>query len=70
MEFRANEWAERNQQAYCAGYSETSGRDVTEDELALRAFTLDKAVYEVVYEARNRPAWLPVPMSALARLAA
>ena len=70
LEFRADEWAEHNQQAYCAGYSEVLGHDVTDDALALRAFALDKAVYEVVYEARNRPAWLPVPMSAIARLSA
>jgi maltokinase len=68
LELLADEWARRNSDAYCTGYSDTLGRDITADALPLRAFTLDKAVYEVVYEARNRPAWLPVPMSAIARL--
>jgi maltokinase len=68
LEFLADEWARRNSEAYCTGYSDTAGRDITADALPLRAFALDKAVYEVVYEARNRPAWLPVPMSAIARL--
>ncbi|MDW4911292.1 phosphotransferase [Streptomyces sp. ADMS] len=63
-------WAAACRAAYCAGYAETSGRDPRTDPVLLRAYETDKAVYEVVYEARHRPDWLPVPMSAVHRLAA
>ncbi|MBO0608439.1 aminoglycoside phosphotransferase [Myceligenerans salitolerans] len=42
--------------------------DVTTAELLLRALTLDKALYEAVYEARHRPAWLYIPLRAVARV--
>ncbi|MEU5111608.1 maltokinase [Streptomyces longwoodensis] len=66
----APDWAAACRAAYCTGYAEVSGVDPRTDPVLLRAFETDKAVYEVVYEARHRPDWLPVPLSAVRRLAA
>jgi maltokinase len=72
--FRAAEWAARNQAAFLRGYTDNSGKTgggplSEHQEVILRAYVADKAVYEAVYEARNRPSWLPIPLGAIARLA-
>jgi len=43
-------------------------KDAEGEDAALALFGLEKAAYEVAYEAENRPAWLPVPLHGLVGL--
>ncbi|WP_408896091.1 maltokinase N-terminal cap-like domain-containing protein [Nocardioides sp. R1-1] len=66
---RADEWARRNRKAFLASYCGEGGLGDA-DRALLTAYVVDKAVYECVYEARNRPTWLPIPLAGVARLTA
>ena len=65
----ARDWVTRAQQSFLDGYAANSGEDPRERPALLAAFELDKAMYEVVYEIRNRPSWVDIPLAAIERLA-
>ncbi|MCA0337422.1 MAG: aminoglycoside phosphotransferase [Actinobacteria bacterium] len=66
----ARPWVTAAQTAFLQGYAVASGVDPLTHEALLTAFELDKAMYEVVYEARNRPDWVSIPLAAIDRLTA
>ncbi|HEV7951010.1 MAG TPA: phosphotransferase [Glaciihabitans sp.] len=66
---RVVEWASAARTAFCAGYQERAGDELVSQQPLLDALEIDKALYEAVYEARNRPDWLDIPVAAIRRLA-
>lgn len=70
---RLEDWEAGARRAFLEGYRQalaaTTMRFVPEDDealgRALAAWELDKALYEVAYEARNRPDWLELPLRSL-----
>ncbi|WP_431470202.1 maltose alpha-D-glucosyltransferase [Sphingosinithalassobacter sp. LHW66-3] len=72
-EVRAEEGAAmfrvRANDAFLAGYRSAAAEGATTDAL-LDLFLLEKAAYEVAYEAANRPDWIGVPVAGLAAAAA
>ena len=70
----ANQWRAAAAEAFLAAYRESiAGVDSYPADAAvaqhwLDLFTLEKACYEIVYEANNRPAWLPIPVRGVREL--
>ena len=56
------------EQAFTAAYRAGNPEEVSEQNL-LDLFILEKAAYEICYEAANRPAWLDVPLQGFAGVA-
>jgi predicted trehalose synthase len=61
-------WALDARAAFVEGYADTSGSGLDPRHPLLAALELDKAVYEAIYEARNRPTWVAIPLRAISRL--
>jgi maltose alpha-D-glucosyltransferase/alpha-amylase len=67
------DWEQAARSAYVSGYREEIGAaavplvPATEQEFsaALTAWELDKALYEIGYEANHRPTWLDIPLSTI-----
>lgn len=64
----AVDWTMTARAAFLEGYHVTTGAPLAGQKPLLAAFELDKAIYESVYESRNRPSWLPIPLRAVQRL--
>jgi maltokinase len=62
------EWASQCRAAFLRGYANQKVGPIVAG--VLRAYEADKAIYEVVYETRNRPDWVSIPLGAVAKLAA
>lgn len=65
-DYRAAEWAARNRAAFLDAYTGKRGEELSgANAVLLEAYLADKVVYEAVYEARNRPGWISIPLAAL-----
>ncbi len=75
LEPRAYAWEARARDAFVRGYFEAAGSSdlvpAGEGDRArmLAVFELDKALYELGYEADNRPDWLRIPRKGIERIA-
>ncbi len=69
----ADQWESRAVDEFWRGYQSVTGIDrllpasSADRESLLRAFELDKALYEIIYELSHRPDWVDIPASAVRR---
>jgi maltose alpha-D-glucosyltransferase/alpha-amylase len=67
----ASAWRRCAQDTFLKSYFDAVGdcpscpKDRTEADRLLNLFTLEKALYEICYEATNRPTWLRIPITGL-----
>jgi maltokinase len=64
----ARNWQQECERAFIAGYAH-DGVDPLAHQTLLQAYLVDKAAYEAVYEKRNRPDWIGIPLAALTAIA-
>ncbi len=60
----SSDWLATARAGFIEGYGGIGGNE----QALVDAFELEKACYEIRYEASNRPAWLWLPLAAVARL--
>ena len=69
----ADQWESRAAHEFWRGYQSVTGIDrllpasTADRESLRRAFELDKAIYEIIYELSHRPDWVDIPASAVRR---
>ena len=66
--YQLERWLSQVREAFLAGYGRESGVDLARSRSVLTAYELDKAVYEVAYETRNRPSWADIPLRAVSAI--
>jgi maltose alpha-D-glucosyltransferase/alpha-amylase len=66
-----SQFRSRASAAFITAYGEATGaRAGTTERALLTLFLIEKAAYEISYEAANRPSWIGVPLAGLTRLTA
>jgi len=70
----ANAWRQAASARFLRGYRETASAsphllpEPAEAQALLDAYLLEKALYELLYELNNRPAWLSIPLGGILTL--
>ncbi|MHB1700249.1 MAG: maltose alpha-D-glucosyltransferase [Acidobacteriaceae bacterium] len=71
----ARAWEKGMREAFLRGYWKAAGsakivpEDPKEAQRLLNAYLLEKAMYELLYELNNRPAWAQIPLAGILELA-